>query len=138
MNIYKISSDEFWHEIEGEFGTSGGIYILKCASDEKFSMPRPVGRLLAQDTEGVLYIGMASSFLDRVSELKKSIAPEYKSSNHECGFRYKSNAEICSLFPYPLLFLELIASSNPRQEELSSLKAYESKFGELPPLNRAG
>ncbi len=80
---FKLSDKRFWENIKKEFGNGGGTYELYCM------MPKtnivPVQRMLKADKSGTLYIGRATSFLDRVIELKKSISPDYTSSNHECG-----------------------------------------------------
>ena len=133
--ILKISSDRFWEEINNTFGTSGGIYKLSCVDDSGKTIP--VGRLLSEDLNGVLYIGMATSFIDRVIELKKSLSPEYKSQGHSCGTRHKSNILIAARFPYTQLQIELFSEDDPKYAEDIALKKYLEEFGELPPFNRA-
>lgn len=133
----QIASSEFWFEINKRFGTTGGVYKLfssSAESGEAVSIPR----LLGEDREGILYIGMAASFLDRVIELKKSIAPGYASRAHECGARFKDHPFISQHFPYEKLFVTLIAADDPKLAEREALQAYLEQFGELPPLNRAG
>lgn len=132
----KISSEHFWHEINKAFDTRGGVYVLSCTDVD--GTPVTIGRLLAQDPNGVLYIGMAKCFLERVIELKKSLAPEYLSQNHECGSRHKSHKLIVERFPYERLQIELIGADDPRQAEQEALKNYLARFGELPPFNRVG
>ena len=125
-------------DINRDFANRGGIYFLKCAGESnEGNNPIVVNRLLKPDLNGVLYIGQASSFVMRVAELKKSISPEYASSSHECGVRYKSNSSIMKKFPYEKLYVHLIFSENPRETELLSIVNYEVEFGELPPLNRS-
>ena len=136
MKQFRISSENMWHEINNEFGHTGGVYILKCLQANN-SLPIPVNRLLSNDEQGILYIGKTNSFTDRVAELKKSISPEYSSESHECGSRYKINNMIQEKYPYENLIIELVGSENPRETEASLLKEYEYKFGELPPLNRS-
>lgn len=135
MKHFKISSENIWHQINDEFKDSGGVYILKCLNGDN-NYPLTVNRLLASDEQGILYIGKANRFIDRVAELKKSISPQYTSGSHECGSRYKSNENIYKNFPYESLHVELVGSDNPRQTESDLLQKYESKYGELPPLNR--
>ena len=132
----KISSDRFWYDINDTFGDGGGVYVLSCV-DEKGTII-PVSRLLAVDSEGVIYIGMAKSFLDRVIELKKSLSPEHSSKGHECGSRHKSHSLICERFPYEGLQVDLISAEGPRVAEQNALNTYVEKYGELPPLNRVG
>lgn len=130
----RISSDSFWYEVNDAFGSGGGIYILSCADQKGQTIA--VGRLLGEDTNGVLYIGKANSFIDRVIELKKSLSPEHVSRGHECGARHKSHEGISQCFPYNQLQLDLVAADDPRVAEQEALASYMAKFGELPPLNR--
>jgi hypothetical protein len=133
MDKYFIS-DDMTNKIIANFGSGGGVYILKC--DNGQGAPISVNRVLLKDDEGVLYIGKAENFSDRVASLKKSISPEYASSSHECGARYKANPLITTCFPYDQLYVFLVPSDDPRATEAELLTNYESKFGELPPLNR--
>ena len=136
LKQYMISPEDMWYEINNEFGGSGGVYVLKSISDTN-NLPITINRLLGNDVQGILYVGKANCFTDRVAELKKSIAPDYASDSHECGSRYKNNSNIQKAFPFESLCIELIRSGNPRQAELEMLKKYEESFGELPPLNRS-
>lgn len=135
---YFIKPDDFWHEINGEFKESGGIYILKCSQNGTLSAPTPINRILKTDNNGILYIGKANSFLDRVINLKKSIMPNYKSQNHECGTTFKNHKQLSSKFPFEYLYVQLIPSGDPIELENKLLTEYEKEFGELPPLNRQG
>lgn len=130
---YKISSDTFWNDINEHHSVNGGVYKVVATENE---MPVPIQRLLDIDTEGVLYIGKATSFLDRVINLKKSTAPNYVSSNHEFGSRYKEHPLIKEKFSYDNLFIDLHVSETPEELESAELKKYYEKYGELPPLNR--
>jgi len=132
LTKFKISSENMWHKINEAHGESGGVYILRCGDDKPIS----ISRLLENDESGTLYIGKANSFINRVAELKKSISPKYSSDSHECGARYKLHTGISNNFPFEQLYLNLIASDDPRTTESNLLKEYEEKFGELPPLNR--
>ncbi len=134
--IERIASDGFWQKIEKEFGSGGGIYILSCLDKDEAIIP--ISRFLGEDTEGILYIGMASCFLDRAIDLKKSLSPAHSSRAHECGVRHKSHEAISLHFPYHQLVLKLVGFANPRMAEIEALQAYVKKYGELPPLNRAG
>jgi len=130
----RISSDRFWYDINDEFGDAGGVYILSC--DDQHGVQIPIQRLLGTDSDGVIYIGMAQSFLDRVIDLKKSLSPDHLSRNHECGARHKDHVGISTQFPYESLHVKLIQSNNPKEKESSTLKEYIETYGELPPLNR--
>ena len=136
MMEFRVASERFWHDINDSFGVRGGIYFLVCVGED--GNPQPVGRLLAEDPGGVLYIGMASSFLDRVIELKKSLSPGHMSKGHECGSRHKSHALISQQYPYERLWVRFLETDSPRAAEQEALEKYIAEFGELPPLNRAG
>jgi hypothetical protein len=133
MAFLKISDTEFWNSINKEFSNGGGVYKVIATDNEK---PVAIQRLLDIDTEGVLYIGKATSFLERVIFLKTSTDPDYESSNHEFGVRYKKHETMKTKFPYYKLFVHLEASDKPDTLESEALKNYHDKFGELPPLNR--
>jgi len=134
----RIASPDFWYQVNEHFGTGGGIYMLSCMHSEKAEEPMAVERLLGEDQDGVLYIGMALSFLDRVINLKKSLSPQHISRAHECGARYKGHSGICHRFPYERLLITFDGAGDARAAEREALQTYMQKFGELPPLNRAG
>jgi hypothetical protein len=131
-----LARSELWQEIHDRFGDKGGIYTLSCLSQDDSRKVVPINRLLAEDAEGLLYIGMARSFLDRVINLKKSLSPEHVSQAHDCGVRYKGSETIQARFPYDRLLVTLTASDAPREAERAVLDRYKRRFGELPPLNR--
>lgn len=133
-----IASPDFWEAINKNFGRSGGVYTLSCVQNDDSMRPTPVQRLLGEDADGVLYIGMATSFLDRVIQLKKSLSPEHVSQGHECGVRHKQHVQIAQAFPYERLMVSFSVSEAPREAEQQALQHYFNRFGELPPLNRAG
>ena len=135
---YFITPNDFWDKINDQFKESGGVYILKCCEDGTLSSPMPINRILKVDNSGILYIGKADSFLDRVINLKKSILSQYKSNNHKCGTTFMNNPKLSSKFPFDYLSVQLISSDNPMELENIFLTQYEIEFGELPPLNRQG
>lgn len=134
VKSYRLSDRNLWNKINEDFLDRGGIYRLYCIDQEQQVVV--THRLIKADPTGTLYIGKATSFLDRVINLKKSIAPEYKSSGHACGVRYKGLDCISTTFPYDNLMIELRRCEDPASYEKELLKQYEWKFGELPPLNR--
>lgn len=129
---FKISDPAFWQQINSAYHNGGGIY--KLILKDKTDFPVRIGRLLKKDENGVLYIGKATSFLDRVIELKKSLSPDHFSSNHECGVRFKSFLK--NHFEFENLWVELIQTNDIDQLEIEELLKYETEFGELPPMNR--
>jgi hypothetical protein len=132
----KFSDEKMWHKIDEEFNENGGVYILKCSTEINNFIPVIANRLVESDKNGILYIGKANSFIDRVIDLKKSISPQYTSRSHECGARYKDHKKLQSKFPFENLYIELYGDSKPLELEKIFLKEYELRFGELPPINR--
>lgn len=131
---YKLSDKRFWEKIKKDFGKGGGTYELYCMLPKTEIVP--VQRMLKTDESGTLYIGRATSFLDRVIGLKKSLSPDHISSNHECGVRYKDSKTLQEKFPYEYLYIELHGTDKGMELEREKLKYYVREFGELPPLNR--
>ena len=132
----KFSDEKMWHKIDNEFNTNGGVYILKCSTGINNFIPVSTNRLVERDKNGILYIGKANSFIDRVIDLKKSISPQYNSTSHECGVRYKAHKKLQVKFPFENLYIELYRDEKPLELEKIFLTEYEASFGELPPINR--
>ena len=130
---YRLSDQELWGKINEDFGSKGGTYKLCYKENGKV---RVIGRLLGEDSDGILYIGKAVSFLERVIELKKD--PSYKTDTHICGRRYNKNKKIQMSFPYRNLFIQLSGHDNPEEKEKELLHEYFNRFGEVPPLNAYG
>lgn len=131
-NRYSIADKHFWNQIKNDFNNQGGVYKLICMENNR---PKKVERFLKTDNNGILYIGKAKDFLNRVIELKKSISPDYNSDSHYCGVRYKSNTEIMKKYPYENLFVILENVSDIDNKEKELLREYNKEFGELPPFN---
>lgn len=131
-NLLSLSDKDLWRLMNEVHAEKGGAYKIIAFRDGRRI---PIRRFLDIDNDGVLYIGKANSFIDRVIELKKSISPEYKGSAHICGRRYKSNPNISKLFPFDSLYVETIQSNDPEQLERSLLREYAMRYGEVPPLN---
>lgn len=127
-----LGDDNLWNQINDNHESNGGVYKLIAKENNAI---RPINRFLDTDNEGVLYIGKATSFLDRVINFKKSISPKYYGSSHICGRRYKENPNIAKKFPFEQLHIFLIQSDNPKKLEEEELKIYRDKYGEVPPLN---
>lgn len=132
---YRLSSKTLWNEINNDFQEKGGAYKLFYKDNGKV---RSIERFLGTDTDGILYIGSASSYLDRIIDLKKTLDPNYISAPHICGRRYNKNDNIKKEFPYPNLFIRLIGHDKPKDKERELLDQYFKKFGEVPPLNANG
>lgn len=132
MAFLKISDNELWNNINKDFSNRGGVYKIIAVRN---GQQQPVNRFLGTDNNGILYIGKATSFIDRVIDLKKSISPDYNGTAHICGRRYKANPNIAKQFPFDILFVELIQSETPEELERKLLTEYSTTFGEVPPLN---
>jgi hypothetical protein len=132
QDLLLFSDKDFWKFINDRHAVKGGVYKIIAIRD---GQRIPVNRFLGTDNEGVLYIGKATSFIDRVIDLKKSIAPDYNGTAHICGRRYKSNPNIAKLFPYEILHIEIIQADNPEELERKFLTEYANIYGEVPPLN---
>jgi len=78
IKVYRLADSDLWHQINKDFNTKGGVYRLIYQEN---NYPKPIGRFLGINTGGILYIGKANSFLDRVINLKKTIAPDFFSSS---------------------------------------------------------
>jgi hypothetical protein len=135
IELLRIVDEHLWSGIHTQHSAKGGVYKVVALHNGKRVA---VNRFLGTDTNGILYIGKATSFVDivdRVIELKKSIAPAYKGKGHICGRRYKANPNIAAKFPIDTLHLELVPSDEPERLERALLHEYRSLFGEAPPLN---
>lgn len=131
-NLIKLSDDQLWQKINERHLERGGIYKVIVVNDAK---PVIINRFLGNDSSGLIYLGKANSFLDRVIGLKKTISENFKSKSHIGGRRYNSNINIAKKFPFTNLYLELIEAQNPIIMERELLKKYFDEFGEVPPLN---
>ncbi len=130
--LLHLKDIDFWTKVNNQFQGKGGVYKIIAIRDGNII---PIKRFLGIDDTGVLYIGKATLFTNRVIDLKKSISPFYNGSSHICGRRYKSNPNIALQFPFPILFIELIQSDKPEELERELLNDYRLVFGEVPPLN---
>jgi hypothetical protein len=132
QKLLHFEDDKFWELINQKYSTKGGVYKIIAVRDKKRI---PINRFLGTDNNGILYIGKATSFLNRVINLKKSISPKLNGSAHICGRRYKSIPNIEKQFPYDILYVDLIQTDEPEVLERKLLNDYVSIFGEVPPLN---
>lgn len=130
--IFHLGDKDLWNMINDLYKDKGGVYKMIAVEDGKRSTIR---RFLGYDQNGVLYIGKATSFIDRVINLKKTISPDYNDTSHICGRRYKSNPNIAIQFPFMNLYIELTQSDQPDELEKQYLEDYKKVFGEVPPLN---
>lgn len=111
-----LADINLWDKINEHFGNTGGVYKVVAVKE---NVPMEIRRFLGVDKDGVLYIGKAISYLDRVINLKKATAPKYKSSSHEFGVRYKQYPSIKIHFPFETLYVKLEQTDTP--DELEAL-----------------
>lgn len=129
-NLIPLSADNCWHKINAVHGTKGGVYKVIAV---KLGERVPINRLLGTDPDGVLYIGKADSFLDRVIGLRKTLI--YESSSHIFGRRFRNASNLKLEFPIESLYVELFQNENPAEQENKILDQYFQHYGEVPPLN---
>ena len=132
QELLLFKDNDFGKLVNDRHTTKGGVYKIIAVREGKRI---PINRFLGTDDNGVLYIGKATSFIERVIDLKKSISPDYNGTAHICGRRYKANPNIGKLFPYDILHIELIESDKPEELERKYLTEYANIYGEVPPLN---
>jgi len=115
MKYYLISDEKFGNTLHNEFKGVGGIYKLHCFKNRDRNA-------LGNDNDGVLYIGKAILFTNRVI----------------CGRRYwrEMNENLRLKFPYENLCVSLTPSENPDELEKEKIYDYCKIYGEPPPLNR--
>jgi hypothetical protein len=132
QELIQIADKDIWKKIQSLHLDKGGVYKIIAMHENK---RMPINRFLGTDDSGVLYIGKAISFIERVIDLKKSILPQYNGTKHICGRRYKSITSIADKFRSDKLYMELISSEEPEILERKLLDDYRNLYGEVPPLN---
>lgn len=114
---------------EGARGTPG-VYII--------ILDRPICRLLATDSNGILYVGETVDIDQRLNQLQISLpfdGKDKRNSPHSIGKSiFKIKASQRYEFLYNLKFTWMKTSSHQDLEQ-KILEKYRSKFGEVPPFN---
>ena len=135
---FPVDYTNTYDDIIGVLGANaGGVYRLVAVTDGR---PFPIARVAAIDPEGVLYIGKADSFVDRVITLKKSILPDYDTDTHEAAARLQAlwgHPDAKGRFGLQKIRIQLFVDQAPREAESAFIQRYAQRFGELPPLNRS-
>ena len=117
---------------------SSGIYKLYYFAEGK---PKTIQRLFAEDTDGLLYIGMTEGPLHiRVGNLQKALYDNSKkdelgpaSSGHtQMGKKYYRIRRKINIDD---LYIQVFSKDNPKKAETDAIEHYVSQFAELPPLN---
>lgn len=135
MNLFKLSNKNLWNELDSLSGEKNGIYKLRWVKNKK---PQSINRLFGTDNKGLLYIGKADLFTDRVIDLKKTLSPDYESSPHSCGRKINEIEILRKNIHFEDLYVEIIPDNFPEKREGEELKKYTKTFGEVPPLNAIG
>jgi hypothetical protein len=114
-----------------------GVYIIRWIKDGK---PTKIGRLKGIDPQGILYIGSTKNLKRRISTLIKSLENKnikHGRINHTMvkSYIFFSLSNIIKISELEITWIELDNTEEAQAQELSALKYYGDKFGELPPLN---
>jgi hypothetical protein len=131
---FPATHTEFYNEFDPwrkeqirENSPHGGTYVLKAK--------KPIGRLLNEDSEGILYIGKGD-LLSNQPRVGKFINSLNKTETlHDGGNRFNVG-HIIIKYPLDESIIEITLTDNPEQLESQKLNKYYLTFGELPPFNR--
>ena len=129
---YLLSDKDLGNKIHTDLKESRGFYYLYS---KKGGKRRQTNRLYKIDKQGILYIGQTKNLVNRITGLKKTIDPDYKSEPHICGRRYNINSLAKKKFPYESLYVKLEPSKNHKELEKDIIRSYFMEFGEVPPFN---
>ena len=139
-----LPTQEFYAKVNPAYLNSGGVYVLRSFNDAGQALTIP--RVLDDDRDGILYIGMDDHgrvkgikdklFCHRTGDLARSFSSEYQQSKHQTGQRYWSDERYQQRYPYEHLKMFMWISDHPATLEQSFFQSYLARFGETPPLNR--
>ena len=129
-----LPNNEFYSTVNPAYLNSGGVYVLRSFNDVGQALTIP--RVLDDDRDGILYIGMAKLFCHRTGDLARSFSSQYRQSKHQTGQRYWSDERYQQRYPYEHLEMFMWISDHPATLEQSFFQSYLARFGETPPLNR--
>ncbi len=133
-----------WEQQVNDLGNNrAGIYKLRCFANNAIDY-RTISRLLATDTNGVLYIGSSNDLTTRILALRTALcsAANYDGfanvGKHPCGIKYSPSLQVALPFKNLCVAVYPVLSeykADAEAIEVSELRQYEAIFGELPPLN---
>jgi hypothetical protein len=132
MKYYSLNNSPI---LPNEIGQQQGVYILYALNSDL--SPQPINRVLGIDTNGVLYIGQTTQqdFKTRISKFKSVMNPNLAAKKHSGALNFKEIQKLRERFPISALYVSIIPSSKPKQEESRLIEEYRQIFGEVPPLN---
>lgn len=114
-----------------------GVYIIYSLN--KKHKPNHIQRVLGKDPKGIIYIGSApkQKLRVRLNNFRLCVLPQYKTTNHSGGKRYKRLKSFQKKFPISTLAFTYIVTKVAKKTEKKMLEDYCQKFGEVPPLNNS-
>jgi len=133
-----IDGGDFKNLLKEKYQNQKGVYTLHIL--EKNNTPKIIDRIFGKDNRGIIYIGMASNLVNRVSDLQKAIMSNSDHSltspkiygHAQSGkkfFRIRKRIAVDSLY------VKVYISEDPKRNEAHMLENYVATYGELPPLN---
>ena len=132
MPYYPINNNPI---LPANLANQKGVYVIYALNPDE--SPQPLNRVLKTDKNGVLYIGQTTDqdFKTRLDSFKRVMNPALAANNHSGALNMKEIEHLRERFPITTLFVSIIPSAAPKQEETRMIEAYRQEFGEVPPLN---
>lgn len=113
---------------------SNTLGVYKILVLNKNAKPKPLCRVGGIDQGGVLYIGRSDHLRRRLNTLRRMLF-EGVPRGHIAGLTYNASSCIRAIAPREQIAFWFRHCPDCRSEELSLLRYYFRKFGEVPPLN---
>jgi len=132
MKYYSLKNSPI---LPKELGNKVGVYIIYALNPDL--SPQPINRVLGVDSTGVLYIGQTTKqdFNTRITKFKSVMNPSLAATKHSGALNFKEIQKLRERFPISALYVSVISSDNPKQDETRLIEEYRQIFGEVPPLN---
>lgn len=132
MSYYPLNSNPI---LPVNIANQKGVYVIYALNPDE--TPQPINRVLGTDKNGVLYIGQTTDqvFKTRLDSFKRVMNPALAANNHSGALNMKEIERLRQRFPITNLFVSIIPSATPKQDETRMIEEYRQEFGEVPPLN---
>ena len=118
----------------GDLQNYPGVYYIVAADERGF--PLKLNRVCGKDADGILYIGRSSRLRKRLQIFRNMICPNKGQGRGHTGAKsYRESSKIQNLAPAKYLFFRYVHCTDYVEKERKELTAYQTKFGEIPPLN---